>query len=402
VNDGLVAQFQRKLAAAPAAKKAPIQAPDHEFTTANATSAASEDPRRMRVTHASCGIFEDLDPQALGVSVTFDTPASGPPFDLPISIIGSRIVDVDTASPAAPVDGEPTQFSVVHTIKALPTGLGRVSATVRIPQATSGRWRVRAQADPLVTSIQASGTTAYRPFVNVAAPGVLIGAWPFMVAVGALAGSLVLAWLASRVGISLLDIVWLALASCVVGAVGAKLYFLAETRNMAAARSGAGMCLQGFVIASLATFVIGTRVLGLPTLMLLNLTTPGLLIGMALGRLGCWAGGCCVGRLSSGRFAVWSSDRSIGARRIPTQLLESSAALILAIVTLLVILNDPKAPGASVLALGLGAYILVRQLLFPLRSQPRKTKLGRPIVMTVAATAVLYASAVLAVGSTSL
>lgn len=364
-------------------------------------STVSEDRKRLWITDASCGIFKDLDPQSLGLCVVFVTPASGPAFDLPISIVASRIVDPDTTSSATPRGDEPAQFSVVHTLKAIPTGLGRVSATVRMPQVNSGQWQVRAQADPLISPIQATGTTAYRPFINVSAPGVVIGAWPAMVAFGALAGSTVFAWLASRAGIALLDVVWLALVSSLVGTLGAKVYFLAEARNMAAARSGAGMCLQGFVIASLATFAVGTWTVGLPTLKLLNLATPGLLIGMALGRLGCWAGGCCAGRLSSSRFALWSSDRSIGARRIPTQLIESSAALILALVTIFVILTSQEAPGAAVLAIGLGAYILVRQVLFPLRSLPRKTKFGRPIVMGVASAAALYASVLLVIASAS-
>jgi len=400
VDDDLVAQFRAKLGVASPVKERGVPDRSPSVPAGEEVCEVPEDRKKMRITEASCAIFEDLNPQALGVSLVFETPASGPPFDLPISIVASQMVDNATASPATPTTAEPTQVNVVHTLKAIPTGLGRVSATVRIPQISSGRWRVRAQADPLIAPIQMTGSTAYRPFINVAAPGVIIGAWPAMVALGALAGSAILAWLASRAGISLLDIVWLALVSCLVGTLGAKVYFLAESRTMAAARSGAGMCLQGFVIASLATFVIGTWALGLPTLLLLNLATPGLLIGMALGRLGCWAGGCCTGRLSSSRFALWSSDRSIGARRIPTQLIESSAALVLAMLTLLVIIKSPEAPGVSVLALGLGAYIVVRQLLFPMRSQPRKTKLGRPLVMAVAAGATLYASVALVFAGT--
>jgi len=401
IEDDFVAQFRAKLGVPPAAREQVVPSRGPSVLSEEEVWDVPEDRKKMWITDASCGVFEDFDPQALGVSLVFETPESGPPFDLTISIVTSRIADPETTSPASPEADEPAQFSVVHTLKAIPSGLGRVSATVRIPQVNSGRWRVRAQADPLIAPVQATGSTAFRPFINVSAPGVSIGAWPAMVALGALAGSTLLAWLASRAGIATLDIVWLALASCLIGTLGAKAYFLAEARTMAAARSGAGMCLQGFVIASLATFVIGTWVLGLPTLVLLNMATPGLLIGMALGRLGCWAGGCCAGRLSSSRFALWSSDRSIGARRIPTQLLESSAAFILAIVTLLVVLMSTVVPGASVLAFGLGAYIFVRQMLFPLRSQPRKTKFGRPIVMTVAGAAALNASVILVIAGIS-
>ncbi|MDD2818143.1 MAG: prolipoprotein diacylglyceryl transferase [Candidatus Nanopelagicales bacterium] len=393
VEDDLVAQFRAKLGVPPAAREDVVPRRSPRVLSEEEVWNVPEDRKKMWITDTSCGVFEDLEPQALGVSLVFETPESGPPFDLPISIVTSRIADPGMT----PAPDEPNQFSVSHTLRAIPSGLGRVSATVRIPQANSGLWRVRAQAEPLIAPMQATGATAFRPLINVSAPGVVIGAWPAMVAIGALVGSTLLAWLASRAGIAMIDIVWLALVSCLAGTLGAKAYFLAEARTMAAARSGAGMCLQGFVIASLATFVIGTWVLGLPTLVLLNMATPGLLIGMALGRLGCWAGGCCTGRLSSSRFALWSSDRSIGARRIPTQLLESSAGFILAIVTLLMVLMSTSVPGASVLAFGLGAYIFARQMLFPLRSQPRKTKFGRLIVMTVAAAAALYASVILVI-----
>jgi len=62
----------------------------------------------------------------------------------------------------------------------------------------------------------------------------------------------------------------------------------------------------------------------------------------AIGRLGCLLGGCCVGRPTTSRWAVWSSDRRVGTLRIPVQLMESAMAGVLALVSALLLLLAPS------------------------------------------------------------
>jgi prolipoprotein diacylglyceryltransferase len=70
-------------------------------------------------------------------------------------------------------------------------------------------------------------------------------------------------------------------------------------------------------------------VLHVPAGVFLDVTAPGLLFAMAVGRVGCFFAGCCGGPPTASCWGVWSSDQHVGARRIPTQLLESVLAFSL-------------------------------------------------------------------------
>jgi phosphatidylglycerol:prolipoprotein diacylglycerol transferase len=92
---------------------------------------------------------------------------------------------------------------------------------------------------------------------------------------------------------------------------------------------------------------------------------------------------------------VWSSDQRVGARRIPTQLLELVLAGMLGLLGLVAVLDHGPAGGAFFVG-GLAAYTLVRQGLLRLRAEPRKTRLGGPIVAALAALALIAAVVLLA------
>jgi phosphatidylglycerol:prolipoprotein diacylglycerol transferase len=86
---------------------------------------------------------------------------------------------------------------------------------------------------------------------------------------------------------------------------------------------------------------------------------------------------------------VRSSDRRVGARRIPTQLLESAAGLLIAMVSLLLVaaLNLPV-HGAVFLG-AFAAYAIVRQLLLRLRVERRRSCRTLPATAVAAAAVVL-------------
>jgi phosphatidylglycerol:prolipoprotein diacylglycerol transferase len=159
------------------------------------------------------------------------------------------------------------------------------------------------------------------------------------------------------------------------------------------------MCIQGFVIGALATLAAGAWLADVPLLVMLDIAAPAILLGMAIGRLGCWKGGCCAGRLTAGRFAVWCSDRRIGGRRIPTQLMESALALLLSVVATVLVIGS-QAPDGVAAVLGLSAYILVRQFLLRLRSVPRSSAL-RPMMTTALSGIAVLVSVALVIASTS-
>lgn len=74
----------------------------------------------------------------------------------------------------------------------------------------------------------------------------------------------------------------------------------------------------------------------------------------------------------------------MGARRIPTQLMESGLAGILGLGTLVAVLRHGPSGGAFFVA-GLAAYTLARQGILHMRAERRKTKVGLPIAAVLAA-----------------
>ncbi len=116
----------------------------------------------------------------------------------------------------------------------------------------------------------------------------------------------------------------------------------------------------------------------------LDATAPGLLVAMAVGRLGCFFAGCCGGPPTASRWGVWSSDQRVGACRIPTQLLELVLALALGLLILVAVVGHGPAGGAFFVG-GLAAYVLGRQGLLRLRAEPRKTRLGGLVTAALAA-----------------
>src|SRR5438445_4669709 len=97
---------------------------------------------------------------------------------------------------------------------------------------------------------------------------------------------------------------------------------------------------------------------------------------------GCFLTGCCAGRPTRSRWGIWSSDRRIGARRIPTQLLESAAGLFLGGVGTFVVIGHVGRPDGLVFVGVFVAYFAVRQLLLRLRAERRDDSWRRSVAVT--------------------
>ncbi len=93
-------------------------------------------------------------------------------------------------------------------------------------------------------------------------------------------------------------------------------------------------------------------------------------------------------------LATGSSDRRLGVRRIPVQLLESALAGVLGLVALLAVVSATPPVGGVVFVAAIAAYTFGRQVLFPIRSIARTTTHGRTITMVAAGLAVAAAVAV--------
>ncbi len=182
------------------------------------------------------------------------------------------------------------------------------------------------------------------------------------------------------------------LAAIAVGIIGAKVWYIVLHRREHLLD---GWCIQGFIASAPVTAVIMLAVLHVPVGVFLDATAPGLLVAMAVGRVGCFFAGCCGGPPTASSFGVWSSDQRVGARRIPTQLLELVLAGILGLGLLAAVLRHGPAGGTFFVA-GLAAYTLVRQGLLRLRAEPRKTRLGGLATSALAALVLVAAVVLLA------
>ena len=347
---------------------------------------------RLEVSRFGCALFEGAERPALGVTYWFDTPADAPADPLTIAFSGRRV-----GVQGAPGTGD--GFTMQTTVDEVVPGSGRTAVTARVRGITAGEWEVAAapmlpdgRFGPAVT---ARGTTAFDPVVRVSGPGVRLGVWPLAVTLGTVLALVVQALLSAARDLPSLRVFLLTLLACVVGVAGAKVYYLATHRGQSTGLVTVGMSVQGFVLASIATLSLGALASGLPVGDVLDVTTPGLLYGVTVGRFGCFFGGCCTGRPTASRWGLWSSNRRVGVRRIPVQLMESAAAALVATVALL-LLVAVQPPGGTVFVGAIAAYTFARQVLFPLRTVPRDTAHGRRIVMVVTALVVVADVAVVA------
>lgn len=368
----------------PAAAPSP-KVPDPAPTLAAAESRGpSMTTDQLEVMSLTCGPLEGAEPQALGLTYWFDAPQQGSACPVTVAFTGRLRGGTGTGD----------SFVTYATVDPVLAGSGRIAVTTRVLSLATGTWDVSAapvtSADGAlspVTPATSSGTTAFAPLVRVRAPGVRLGAWPGLVLLGTVVALLTQAALAAGRDLDSTLLSALTLLACLIGVLGAKTYYLATHRGKSTGLLTVGMSVQGFVLASIGTLAVGSMATRLPVREVLDVTVPGLLFGMAIGRLGCWLGGCCAGRPTASRWGLWSSNRRLGVRRIPVQLVESTVAGLLGLTALLsVVLARPVA--GTVFVGGIGAYTLARQVLFPLRDLPRATSWGRVVTMALSAAVV--------------
>jgi phosphatidylglycerol:prolipoprotein diacylglycerol transferase len=190
-------------------------------------------------------------------------------------------------------------------------------------------------------------------------------------------------------------VVLVVIAALAAGAVGAKAWFLFLHRGRPPAQEGffVGWTIQGFV-AGVVLAVGGAALLGaIPAGIFLDTAAPGVLFGMTSGRIGCFLAGCCGGRPTASRWGVWSSDRRIGVRRIPTQLMEAVLAGGLGVAALVFLFRVGTADG-GVFAAAFATYTLVRQTILGFRAEARLSSLG-PLLTAAACVVVIAGDIVL-------
>ena len=100
-------------------------------------------------------------------------------------------------------------------------------------------------------------------------------------------------------------------------------------------------------------------------------------------------------RPAAARWGIWSSDRRVGCRQAPAQLLEALASLVIGLLVLALVLRAGLARSGPVAVAGLAAFTLIRQFILRLRAEPPgQWRYGR-LATGLAAAAALIVSAVL-------
>lgn len=248
--------------------------------------------------------------------------------------------------------------------------------------------RVRVPAGPLASGHTASVFVTKRP-------GIFKYAYSCLVALAVLAGLSVEALLLAGAHLGPLDPVLFSVAAVVAGVIGGKAWYVAVQRG----RKFDGWCIQGFVGgAAVVVAAVALAGPGIPPGAFLASAAPALLTGMGIGRLGCFWAGCCTGRPTAARWGIWSSDRRVGCRRAPVQLMEALTALVIGAGVLAFVLLEGLARSGPVAVAGLAAYTLCRQFILGLRDEPRQWRYGRPVTATAAALALVASFVLLALG----
>jgi phosphatidylglycerol---prolipoprotein diacylglyceryl transferase len=172
--------------------------------------------------------------------------------------------------------------------------------------------------------------------------------------------------------------------------VGARLAFVAgnwsdyrRTPGLVWRRSTGGQAMYGGLVIVPVSIPL-LAVLHVPFAVFWDVTTFSLLTGMVFTRVGCLLTGCCAGRPTESRFGMVLADaRGVGARRIPTQVLE--AGLGAAILAGAAALSASHPPPGSVFAASLAAYAVGRLFLQPLRERQRRVVgIAAPRIASVA------------------
>lgn len=404
----------------PAPDKPAQQAPVSAAERAVEGTGAGPDSRVLATqAAASTGCREGLEgtqgaPIGLAVTYELDAPPVGALdgrglFSVALRFVGRRN---GTEGGNDPRD----RFEQVESVDGLPADAGRITVTTKVVGINAGEWHVTAEPSsapepagtartgrPRRTSgmLSAQETTArtrLAPLLH--GPGVRQAAWPILVLLGVLLALVLQGVLLQRSGGPWRYALFASPTSVLVGYVVAKSWYLVMHRQHPRRFVAAGTYIQGFVVGTFATTSVLLAATGRPIGPFLDATAPGLFLAMAVGRPGCFLGGCCVGRPTASHWGIWSSDRRVGVRRVPVQLLEAAMALVLGLVALVLFLTVTLPVPGALFAGGVAAYTVGRQLLFPLRREPRRTSAGRLLVL-VASGAVVCAMVLVSVVASS-
>jgi phosphatidylglycerol---prolipoprotein diacylglyceryl transferase len=378
--------------------------PLHAATLANASQSEKSAP----AADGFAALMARAAQEVLATTYWFDPVPRPEPYPVTIRFTGRRIGVA--AKQMQPAD------SFIHdeTISAVVPGSGPIACTARIRGLNPGEWEVKAaaldeparsrrgrqdaqRAQPLedagqrgiLTRLwlrwapQADASvplkTRLEPFIHV--PGLVPFIWGVMVTLGFAVAVAEQTWMLSHLRLHVGPALFSTLGAIAAGIAGAKVWYIVKHRRK---RDFIGWCIQGFITGATAGAIILFLITRVPVGAVLDATAPGLMLGMAVGRVGCFFAGCCGGPPTAAHWGVWCSDQHIGARRVPTQLMESLFCLLVGLAMFVAVWTRGPAGGAYFVA-AVAAYTLFREWILRLRSEPLSLRLPVAIIPVVSA-----------------
>jgi len=337
------------------------------------------------------------EPQALAVTHWFDSGQDGDPYSTTIRFRGRRVGIRGTPKPR-------DAFVQDETIDGIVPGCGPVSISTWVYGLPLGEWivtadpirRVSSGSEPrptdhwtrigapplpraawswrrwaLATGPDLPVKTRWARLVRLASvPAVVRGSWIALVTVGVVVGAIVQAAILRPQNVSVGRALIVDLLAVGSGVIGAKLWYMVVQGHSWRQTISEGWSINGSILAAPVVAVASLVALDLPIPTFLDASTPGLFLGIAIGRVGCFLTGCCAGRCTGSRWGVWSSDRRVGARRIPTQLLESGIGLVIGAAAAWLVVRDPPIVHGAIFVAAAAAYLIARPFLLQLRAEP--------------------------------
>ena len=361
---------------------------------------------------------DSFEPEALVATYSFDSGTDGEPSDITVRFTGRR---VDT--PEIPTTGN--TFTKDERIEGVIPGTGPVSITTWVYGLQPGQWNVDAelirgsargfrapsgsQADRrqviqpaswswrrwALTEKEASPVkTRWALLAPLARqPAVMPGIYTALGIAGIVLAVVIQAAILGPWGVPVGDALIASAAAIVSGLIGAKVLYAALHPDESIIRGG--WAVDGFLLVFPVVGAMAMRLLDLPIGSVLDASTPGVFLAVAIGRVGCFLTGCCAGRCTASRWGIWSSDRRVGARRVPTQLLESATGLAIAIVTGAIVLAGRPAFGGIVFVAAFVVYAVARQVLLRLRVEQRASSKSLPLTAVGAFLAVVIVTSLI-------
>jgi phosphatidylglycerol:prolipoprotein diacylglycerol transferase len=335
-----------------------------------------------------------FEPEALVVSHTFDPGYDGEPYSATVRLTGRR-VGIDR------LPGPRDTFHQEDRVDGIVPGSGPVSITSWVYGLEPGDWTVdaellrpghgagrgnRAAAEPIAPAAwslfrwaltggsRGSVRTRWAMLAPLARmPGVIPGSFTALGVLAIVVALVVQSAILARANVSVSESLVVSLIALASGLLGAKVWYAVLHPGPWRTALLGGWAVDGFLVVASIVAVAVLLAFELPAGLFLDATAPGIFFAVAIGRLGCFFTGCCAGRCTRSRWGVWSFDRDrrIGARRVPTQLLESAAGLVIGFVAGALVLSEALRLQGIVFVGAVVAYFAVRQVLLRLRAERR-------------------------------